>query len=275
MDQKTATITRTKVKVYAGLAFVAAVAFAIVGLSFQYKAGSVYYSPPGKKITQGPIVLPPLPEVCDDKIDNDKDGLTDCLDKASCSGTPSCPICNSLVVEPYGNGDPAIYRNWSVADDYFANWDLIHLIVRNPNTNPACVLTLEQAKFALKKNRPSATQKIGWDIKDIKLLNESAGWTKLAGPAVCDNTRNICNYDWGINGPSLQPGEEISLRVQADLRNGLKFKDGVYFYLRAPTGFTAKDKNGIQYTWDTSIDGIEAFLKITGPTDDPGLERIK
>ncbi|OGL74467.1 hypothetical protein A3E39_01710 [Candidatus Uhrbacteria bacterium RIFCSPHIGHO2_12_FULL_60_25] len=264
MKTITKTKTQTQVSTRVAVTSIVAAAFGAGLIAYGFSIGYL-------KINPYPImpnlITPAVSEVCNNGIDDDKDGFIDCRDIGSCSGTSMCPLCGALEV--VSNVDKTYYRQWFFANSAYKEADVIRLTIRNKNTNPLCELRLVSAKFGLKKKRA------GWNIKDIKFINESTGWTTLAGPGTCGITKNVCNYDWSLSNVSLKPGEEIYARVQADLTGGLQFNDGVYFYLRAPAGFTAKDRNDISYSWNTAIDGIEAFLNSTKPDEVLKLETVQ
>ena len=235
MKTMTKTKTQTQVSTRVAVTSIVAAAFGAGLIAYGFSIGYIQINP-------NPVYVPP--EICDNKIDDDKDGLIDCKDTTNCPlGSSKCPDCKGVTVSTrYG---PDYYRFWGVGNEYYKKWDVLNLTIRNNNTNPLCELRPDSAKFGLKKPRA------GWNIKDIKLYNETAGWTTIAGPGACDTTKNICNYDWSISNVSLKPGEEINVRVQADVTGGLQFKDGVYFYLHAPAGFTSKDTRGGSYSFNT------------------------
>jgi hypothetical protein len=75
----------------------------------------------------------PAPETCDNGVDDDGDGLVDCMDTSSCQGAPACAVetCDN-VVDDNGDGlvdcmDPWCYTNptWNcpeiVCDDLVDN----------------------------------------------------------------------------------------------------------------------------------------------------------
>lgn len=60
---------------------------------------------------QDAAVCEPAPEVCGDGVDNDCDGITDCADRADCSGDPSCPACGTYLDKASCQGGGCTWSN--------------------------------------------------------------------------------------------------------------------------------------------------------------------
>jgi len=93
---------------------------------------TIAYATPSNNTWQNPLVGSCLPEICDDGIDNDGDGLADCLD-------PDCPcynpfICESSIYMAYSSGfsQPSTFSTFNTSTVPFT-LDIIGNVTYNVN----------------------------------------------------------------------------------------------------------------------------------------------